>query len=188
MSRRIQPPFLAGWDEFLQVLVSSARTRLEADWPNAWLSAPVWHFGLGAGLAGPAVHWGVIIPSLDRVGRLFPFSIIGEAAAGGRALRDWTLSAERLALDALEAGFDLKAFDVALRVLGQPELRADGGIGGEIVPLDDNDQDWPAQVEAAGAPAPGKSFWWRRSIGDRSGTMLACDGLDDRLSREGWLF
>jgi len=105
VGRGLPPDFRAWWDAFLQAMVSDSKAALGPAWFDTWMQAPVWHFCLAAGVAGPRQVRGVLIPSADRVGRAFPFSVLAEAAAGGEALKSWCLTAEALALSAVEDGF-----------------------------------------------------------------------------------
>lgn len=67
--------FVAPWDEWLSGVVAGSRQRMGADWLPAWLEAPVWRFDLPAGLCGRSAVLGLLIPSLDRVGRYFPLTL-----------------------------------------------------------------------------------------------------------------
>ncbi len=171
VSRRLPPGFAAPWDEWLQRLIHASRARLGSDWLAAWLEAPVWHFALGAGVAGPARCYGVLIPSVDRVGRHFPFAILGLARPGGAALPRWTLRVEALALSALDDGFDPDCLEEALAVLGAP-----GDPGADPAAEPGN---WPAADEAAAAPAPGETLWLCRGGARVPATLLRCSGLPD---------
>ena len=87
LSRHMPSSFVNEWDAWLQSLIESSRLRLGQEWPDAWLEMPIWHFGLGAGIAGPGKAFGVLIPSVDRVGRHFPFSILGMDRQGRHGAR-----------------------------------------------------------------------------------------------------
>lgn len=178
VSRRLPPGFAAAWDEWLQHLVQASRARLGPDWLAAWLEAPVWHFTLGAGIAGPARGFGVLIPSVDRVGRHFPFTILGLARPDGAPLPLWILRAEALALSALDDGFDPARLDAELSRLGSPgdpasDPAADPGA-------------WPAAAdEAIAALAPGETLWWCRGSVRVPATLLRCRGLPDEATAAG---
>ncbi len=172
VSRRLPPGFAPPWDEWLQRLMRASRARLGSDWLAAWQEAPVWHFTLGAGVAGPARCFGVLIPSVDRVGRHFPFTILGLARPGGAALPRWTLHAEALALSALDDAFDPDRLQDELAALGPP-----GDIGSD--PLGDV-EDWPPAVQTVIAGLlPGETLWWCRCTTRMSATLLRHPGLPD---------
>lgn len=102
------PGFVSVWDNWVQSAMLTAQDRLGAGWDAAYMSAPIWRFSLSPGLAGTRKVLGVLMPSIDRVGRRFPLTLMiapdtetsadldhfaGEAFFG---------ALETLALDALE--------------------------------------------------------------------------------------
>lgn len=109
---RIGPPvgFVRVWDTWVQNALVSAQQTFGDAWDGHYMSAPIWRFSLAAGLAGAQPVTGVMMPSVDRVGRRFPLTLVaplpGEGAAelGHFARTALFEEAERLALDALEDG------------------------------------------------------------------------------------
>ena len=98
------------WDEWLQGCMAESRRALGDDWLDFYLEAPVWYFAAGPGNVDQQTWIGVLIPSVDRVGRYFPFSIVRDFGCGSpldamRRARDWYAEAERLALDCLDEQF-----------------------------------------------------------------------------------
>ncbi len=180
LSRGMPSAFLPVWDAWLQQLLESSRARLGGkDWLAAWLGMPVWHIGFGPGLIGPGRGFGVLIPSVDRVGRYFPFSILGQAAPGGVPLSNWALRVEALALAALDDGFDPAHLETDLAALGPPAEPAGPGTSParNWTPLDDP-ADWPPQVEPALAGlADGETLLWCRGADRVPATMLCCENL-----------
>jgi len=176
VSRRLPPTFIDVWDSWSRLLLTSSRAALADAWLAAWLTAPVWHFGLGPGFLGADQAWGVLIPSVDRVGRHFPFSIVGPTAPHGRPQRDWALAAESLALAALDEGFSPQTLETALADLGPPAPRPPGP-GPASLALPQNPGDWPDLVETAPAPAADETLWWCRGAGRVAPTLLRCLGL-----------
>lgn len=88
-------------DDWLRRAIRDSQTRLGRDWLDAFLVAPVWRFALAPGLVGRLPVAGVMMPSVDRVGRYFPLMI---AAARPDATGDiLALSADRQFYDAAEA-------------------------------------------------------------------------------------
>ena len=75
INRRLPNDFLQPWDEWLQSGIARGRSVLEARWDEVYLTFPVWRFLLPAG-TGSQGHWaGVLMPSVDRVGRHFPLTV-----------------------------------------------------------------------------------------------------------------
>ena len=122
--RRLPEPFRAVWDQWLQRGMSRLRDR--ADWTERYLEAPIWCFALGRQVAGDRAWIGVLMPSVDGVGRYFPFAIAveleadspgtlrGEALAA--ALR-WWAHATQAALEGLDGDLDALRFDAVLQRL-----------------------------------------------------------------------
>ena len=114
--------FVAAWDSWLQATIVAGRAALGGAWEAAYMSAPLWRFALAPGVAGTSAVAGVLMPSVDRVGRQFPLTLAcpveGEAVAllaGSRAV--WA-AAEDLALDCLDDAMTREALEGRLAGLG----------------------------------------------------------------------
>lgn len=121
------PPGFAGpWDAWLQAALAESRAALADRWLACFLNAPVWRFFLTGGICGSDAAAGVLIPSVDSVGRYFPLAIVAAAKAdtiiphAAAAAADWFDAAEALALDHLDPRADIEALAERLRQLGPP--------------------------------------------------------------------
>jgi type VI secretion system protein ImpM len=187
LSRRVPPGLAASWEQWLQELTLAVREAGERGWQDAWLTAPLWHFMLGRNLAPPFGAAGVLLASADRVGRLFPFSVVGAASPGWMGDPGaWSREAEGLAVAALEDDCDLAALDEALAALGPPSAPQGPNRPTGAWPLV-LDGDWPeagdplAEDEAAQpGPGPDQSEWWCRGSDRVTPIRLRCNGLPDR--------
>ncbi len=100
--------FVRVWDAWLQQVMLDGKTAYGSGFDAHYMSAPIWRFTLPAGLAGAASVWGVMMPSVDRVGRRFPLTLVAPLSAaegaGAGHMGAGTLfeRLEDLALDALE--------------------------------------------------------------------------------------
>ena len=109
VSRRLPHEFIRGWDDWLQSGMAKARTDLGAAWPARYLVAPVRRFWLAPGLLGDTGWAGVLMPSVDGVGRYFPLTIA--AAVAGRdlaavlAARDWFRAIDAAGRKVLDVNF-----------------------------------------------------------------------------------
>ncbi|MBK9616671.1 MAG: type VI secretion system-associated protein TagF, partial [Uliginosibacterium sp.] len=81
LSRRLDPGFVAAWDRWLQAGLQDSRAHLGQQWSECYLNAPIWRFALAPGLCGERAMLGILMPSVDSVGRYFPFSILQEVTA-----------------------------------------------------------------------------------------------------------
>jgi type VI secretion system protein ImpM len=123
--RRLAPEFLEIWDRWLQTGLQQLRAERE-DWVAHYLQAPLWFFALGPYIAGPHPWIGVLMPSVDSVGRYFPLTLAielvpSDAASSieyslARMHRWWECSA-RAALAALDSNMDATQFDTSLFAL-----------------------------------------------------------------------
>lgn len=99
--------FVAAWDPWLQEAMTAARERLGEAWEDRYMTAPIWRFALAPGLAGAEAAVGVMMPSVDRVGRKFPLTLVAKVAEQpplrALAAQETVFSAlEDIALDALD--------------------------------------------------------------------------------------
>ncbi len=75
ISRRMSQKFINIWDEWLQACISSSKLKLGEEWLKYYLVSPIWRYIITNKISGEG-HWaGVIVPSVDRVGRYFPLTI-----------------------------------------------------------------------------------------------------------------
>lgn len=136
VTRRLTAEFKHAWDQWLEAGITVSREQLGGNWPGVFMNSPVWRFALSPGLCGKGAWAGVMLPSMDRVGRYFPLTLAAPVADssslmdlfGGQAGRDWFAGLERLALSCREPGFNLEEFDQRLQAHPLPET-APGASG-----------------------------------------------------------
>jgi len=73
--RALPDSFVEPWYAWLQQGMAEARAVLGEGFSEAWPAAPAWRFRLPAGACGPDEVVGVMLPSEDFVGRLFPLTL-----------------------------------------------------------------------------------------------------------------
>jgi len=166
VARRLPPGFLVPWDAWLQAGLAESRALLGEAWLPLYLNSPVWRFAFDAGVCGPQAWAGLVMPSVDRVGRYFPMTLAaalsGPRAAGQSLVPDevWYARLDALALSCLDEGFSLEAFDAGLRALAPPALR--GAVAATAAPVVAQARFWrdrgpghgPASLVFRGMPAP----------------------------------
>lgn len=131
-SRRLEPGFIEPWDAWLAKGIAHLRERAPDTWLDAYLTSPTWRFVLQPGVLGQAqATAGVLMPSVDRVGRYFPLTIAAPLphALGTRSeiegLLNWLHQLEDLAADALHDDWTLEQLEDELaRVTWQVPLDA----------------------------------------------------------------
>jgi type VI secretion system protein ImpM len=125
LRRRTSDAFVGAWDAWLQECMAASRSALGDRWLDLYLTSPVWRFSAAAGACGPAPVIGLMAPSVDRVGRYFPLTIVAEVPAhvtpvmAAREAGRFFDRAERLVIETIEAdavdfeGFDLQVTQLA---------------------------------------------------------------------------
>jgi type VI secretion system protein ImpM len=73
--------FLAIWEPWMQGGLSASRHSLGDNWKQAFLTAPIWRFWLGADLCGTTIL-GAFMSSLDGIGRYFPLTLFAYSERG----------------------------------------------------------------------------------------------------------
>jgi type VI secretion system protein ImpM len=121
LERRVGSAFRDLWDDWMQRCIVESQQELAGRWLDCYLTSPMWRFYLCDGVAGSASYAGVLLPSVDRVGRYFPLTVVVELPSGiaaaefAQAATGWFEEIEQLCADALQnPEFDLGAFDAAL--------------------------------------------------------------------------
>lgn len=123
VSRRLPRVFIDTWDEWLQQAIARSRDQLREHWLEVYLTSPIWRFVLSAGVCSEAPWAGVLMPSVDRVGRYFPLTIAACLPKGSNVVQvllkadRWFMEIEQLALSCLDDTFELGVFDDALQAL-----------------------------------------------------------------------
>lgn len=108
VTRGLRESFLNAWDSWLQRVIAGSQQRLGSAWVPAYMTSPLWRFVLSEDVIDGACWAGVLMPSVDRVGRNFPFTIATEIARGTRwlawvdARMEWFAAVEELALELLD--------------------------------------------------------------------------------------
>lgn len=131
-SRRLEPAFVEAWDGWLAAGLLRLREARPEAWLEAYLASPSWRFLLMPGvLPLPGAWAGVLMPSVDRVGRYFPFTIalpLGETPATTRQMGElwhWLGRLDELAGDALQDDWTVDRLEDELARMHGPELGAE---------------------------------------------------------------
>lgn len=162
VSRRVDRDFINGWDEWLQSSIACSKEALGEQWLESYLTSPIWRFVISPGVCGSQAMAGVMMPSVDRVGRYFPLMItvniqdIDSVAIFGSKTEHWFEEVESIALAALEEDLSVNQIDDMLK-----EVNSDCWRNKSIVKM--------GQGNDAGMVSNKKAFFLRAQ---RSETML----------------
>ena len=105
--RNLPSGFVNAWDEWLQHYIAGSREQLGQDWLNIYLTSPIWRFAFSPGVIDSAGWAGIMLPSVDRVGRYYPLSAITRLPENTNPLEfitlqtNWFAEVEELCLQAL---------------------------------------------------------------------------------------
>ncbi len=132
LSRRVDPAFAAPWEQWLLAMLAGSRERLRERWQESFLSAPAWHFVLAPGVVSPGAWCGVLVSSVDSVGRYYPLTLVCGLPAASfdpepalKSMANWFAMAEMLATEALSPAIDIGAFDDSVAALPLPTFPID---------------------------------------------------------------
>ncbi|MDN3519589.1 type VI secretion system-associated protein TagF [Aquisalimonas lutea] len=120
--------FVETWHSWAQAGLSITREQLGDHWLELYLTSPAWRFALAPQVCGPDAVMGVLIPSVDEVGRYFPLclAVTGLYPVWSAYLHaaDWYRQAETVAMAALREDCGYMALVEQLEALPLPELPA----------------------------------------------------------------
>jgi len=129
-SRRLDPAFVELWDHWLAAGLAAWREQAPDAWLDGYLASPSWRFVLMPGVLpgglddGPVPWAGVLMPSVDRVGRYFPLTLARPLPALPadsvqlQELLGWLQRLDDLALDALHDDWSVERLEAELVRLG----------------------------------------------------------------------
>jgi type VI secretion system protein ImpM len=187
VTRALPADFVRPWDDWLQASLSASRGQLGEAWLELYLTSPVWCFALSAGVCGRAAVAGLLIPSVDRVGRYFPFTLgcpLPEACrplALWQTASAWYAAAEDLALSALHDGASLTELLEGTLELGAPSVAGGGAVPGPVRDVRFAGDEPAAAADslarhlAALAPVP--SLWWSKGSQQVAPSVLTSAAL-----------
>ena len=75
VTKQLPEEFVKPWDSWLQEGMLKGRSTFNEQWEEQYLTFPIWRFLIDKNVLGDQAWTGLLIPSADRVGRLFPLTI-----------------------------------------------------------------------------------------------------------------
>lgn len=187
-SRRLEDDFITPWDAWLAEGIAALQAQAGEAWLDHYLASPVWRFVLMPGALSPDTAMaGVLMPSVDRVGRYFPLTLAAPFRAmpatgpETEALLTWLHQLDDTAADALHDDWTVAQLEAELERLPQPQpasplaspaMQALGSVRQGLAPhaslplasrtelLGLLTQDSATQWQTA---TQGLSFWWAES-------------------------
>ena len=138
-TRRLDPAFVNVWDDWLSQGLAKFRAQDESHWVDAYLASPTWRFFITPGFLPEPLHrqaWaGIVMPSMDRVGRYYPLTIatrlenLPSDNASQASIWTWLHRIDDAAADALQEDWSIDALEAELARIGAPNQQAHGLAG-----------------------------------------------------------
>lgn len=202
LQRRAPEEFVNAWDPWLQECIAQSRQQLGHGWLDVYLTSPVWRFFLTGGVISASSYAGIVLPSVDRVGRYFPLTIFSELPADLPPMavvihgREWLKTIEALALHALQSeDFDIDQFDEAVQASAEPLSNVEQYYGISLgdgfpaasthwrVPMISVDRVAASLIdplmELAGRHLQPMSLWWTEGSEDVGASSLLVKSLPE---------
>jgi type VI secretion system protein ImpM len=173
----------------LQTVLRASRQSVGPGWLDAYLTMPIWRFVLLPGIIGPTGWAGVLMPSVDGVGRQFPLTLaVGlpsytwvAQAVFDRA--EWFGHLENAALATLDLNVGPEDLD---RALADHAFAGAAPVESPVPPaamrrlsaVDDVERLAKAEAVRAWGERDGwRALWWTRGRIDGEAMMLTSPAL-----------
>ncbi len=190
IQRNMSAEFVHTWDAWLQSVISISRHNLGHQWLDYYLVSPIWRYLIPQ--QSKTYQLGVMLPSVDKVGRYFPFTIsanivpINDAARVICKNKEWFDKAENIALQALDESINYDQLnsivDELILAEDTPDINANRRVSFRI-PVDKLSSLNSALEESRQyIPAKPKfniSYWWNEGNQDVPGNLICCEGMPD---------
>ena len=126
ITRNLPSSFVTSWDEWLQHFISGSQEQMGDDWLDIYLTSPIWRFVLSPGVIDQNMWAGLMMPSVDRVGRYFPISLVQPFASSVSPVKfileqkEWFDAVEANGLTALDGSIDADELIAAVSDISLP--------------------------------------------------------------------
>jgi type VI secretion system protein ImpM len=200
IERNLPRPFIEQWDPWLQRAIQISQQMLGEHWLDCYLTAPIWRFALSSGCVDSNAWLGLMVPSVDRVGRYFPLTLVRPLPARNSIAcalchnASWFGQLESIALACLNESPTIEAVVDVLQNLEAPELQPwnnlgqNGGVGLSISAVGDTDtlsgnSDMSPRHALLLAEtllrqrSPSFSLWYSLGGEGSANTLLSCEGM-----------
>jgi len=189
--------FLDVWEPWVSSSIAASRDQLKDGWQDAFLTAPIWRFWLGAALCRTSLA-GALMSSMDGVGRYHPLTVFAIADPGGPipppdidSQDGWFNAAEDFLLATLDNERPYDTITAALDQLAPPSTHVsqvsaegilhvrDGTLASAKGDREFADVFKDLRIANHANSYAAASFWWTLGGGDYAPYTLCCRGLPD---------
>lgn len=182
--RGLPSSFIEPWDAWLAAGIASSQAQLGGGWLDAYLVSPLWRFAVAPGLLGSEAVTGVMMPSIDRVGRYFPLCIArllepdADLASLVSGPQQWFERVEALLLSTLDEDAEFEAFEAAVSALDSPPCGQRLAYSRELALVHFNAASGVERAQAlAQLSVEGASLWWGQGSERLAASLQHCLGL-----------
>lgn len=198
-------PLLDAWEPWMQSAISASRELLKDGWHDAYLTAPIWRYWLGADICGSTV-FGAVMSSLDGVGRYYPLTVFAVADADTPipppdidSQDDWFAATEEFLLGTLDRDVAYEDVTAKLEKLAPPASHPisqdsdqlpfvkPGTVAAPVGDLSFSALCSLFRTVNHGSIYAAASFWWTLGGGDYKPAGLSCRGMPDPFLYTGML-
>lgn len=191
--RNLNSSFITPWDEWLQHFISGSQEQIGEGWLDIYLTSPIWRFVLSPGVIDNKMWAGLMMPSVDRVGRYFPISLVKPFEADVNPVKilleqnDWFNALEEKCLSALDGSIDADSLvnsanevELICSERYQPTFNL-GEMGSSLIALSPDDQMSSAMPylynSALACSLSSYSLWQTSGSQLISPVLFSCQGL-----------
>lgn len=182
LTQAVHPDVRDLFFEWCQASMAVSRDQLGETWLDAYLTAPIWHFCAAPGALAERGVIGTMIPSVDRVGRHFPFITV--AGYNGLALDawrqpEWASEMEDCILAVLDDDWSEESWRNRLAAIARPatfsaKMRWPSQDGNVMLPGAATESEW---LNALLERQSGLAVWWTQGSAFVEPATLLTDGL-----------
>ncbi|KPZ55519.1 type VI secretion system-associated protein TagF [Pseudoalteromonas sp. S3776] len=190
----VSKEFSEHWEQWLQAAIAVSKEQLGDNWQDNYLTGPVWHFALSPNIVGDKGVMGTLLPSMDAVGRHYPFTVASTLEVAPIEVLNsgvFSLEYEDTVLKVLDSSVDLfmwrKEVAKSIRTLSEPKkqlsisLSSDKNKEGEAFEFSGDELSSDVLKDALHALLYKKhgdySVWWTHGSCNIKPMMLVTSGL-----------
>lgn len=79
VQRNVCPEFSKYWDNWVLQSLNASNEQLGDLWRSKYFNGPIWRFVIAQSAASPTPVAGLLMPSVDKAGRCYPFTVVCQA-------------------------------------------------------------------------------------------------------------
>lgn len=192
--RHVPQSVQQAFDKWLDAGLAETKERFQQNWLDYYLTSPVWYF-LRPSTNRERFVFGIMMPSIDKVGRYYPLIVINELQYDESLDLERAAKIEALMLDTLSSGVVIDEFDqqlqflnkqltgstkasleVAVELSAKPQQQLTDFIREKLLRRDAEASDMKAHifVHTSEIGQKHQSIWWTKGSEHMGTTALIC--------------